>query len=68
VKGATIAGFGLGTVWVLNQVSAKRLHAGQLGFEGTNDVVLVMTQRMFDCPTPPRMRRDLQASAHAALG
>ncbi|MGA9077223.1 MAG: hypothetical protein WB383_02670 [Acidimicrobiales bacterium] len=31
----------------LDQVSAKRFHTGQLGFERTNDVVLVMTQRMF---------------------
>jgi hypothetical protein len=52
---------------VLDGVSAKRFHTEQLGFACTNDVVLVMTQRMFDGPTLPRMRRDLQASAHAAL-
>jgi CubicO group peptidase (beta-lactamase class C family) len=45
---------GLGTTWLVDPVR--------------NLVVIVLTQRMFESPTPPAVHREIQAAAYGALG
>jgi CubicO group peptidase (beta-lactamase class C family) len=45
---------GLGTTWVVDPVRDL--------------VVIVLTQRMFESPTPPAVHREIQAAAYRALG
>jgi CubicO group peptidase (beta-lactamase class C family) len=55
------------------------LDGGAYGWDGgfgsswlvdpANDlIVIVLTQRMFETSEPPRVHRDIQAAAYAALG
>ena len=46
--------------------SAAERHVGDDRVPGLT--VIVLTQRMFETPEPPRVHRDIQAAAYAALG
>jgi CubicO group peptidase (beta-lactamase class C family) len=68
-----------GLSWAFCQaVATEGPHAGAYGWDGGlgvswlvdpnhNMVVTVLTQRLFESPTPPAVHRDLQAAAYAAL-
>jgi len=42
--------------------------AGPIGGEDRDLAVIVLTQRAFDSPEAPKVHRDIQAAAYAALG